>query len=223
MKLVVLGAPGAGKGTQANFLTKKYNIAHISTGDILRSHMNNKTEIGLKIVDIMNEGKLVSDEIVVGLVKERIKEADCKNGFLLDGFPRNLHQAEVLSTIVKDLNAVIEINVPDEVIVERMTGRRVCPNCGKVYHMTYNKPKEKDKCDTCGTNVIQRKDDEAQTVLSRLKIYHNQTSPLVEYYKEKGLLLSFDGTENLEVLKEKIIAALGDDKSGNTNKITRTN
>ena len=223
MKLVVLGAPGAGKGTQANFLTKKYNIAHISTGDILRTHMNNKTEIGLQIVELMDSGKLVSDEIVIKLVKERIKEADCKNGFLLDGFPRNLYQAEVLSEIVDDLNAVVEIDVPDRVIVERMTGRRVCPNCGKVYHMLYNRPKELDRCDTCGTNIIQRKDDEAETVVSRLKIYHSQTSPLVEYYKGKGLLLSFDGTENLEILKEKIIAALGDDSSGNTYKISRTN
>ncbi len=223
MKLIVLGAPGAGKGTQANFLTKKYNIAHISTGDILRTHMNNKTPIGIEIFDIMNQGKLVSDDIVIRLVKERIKEADCKNGFLLDGFPRNISQAEVLSEIVKDLDAVVEINVPDEVIVERMSGRRVCPNCGKVYHMVYNRPKELGRCDTCGTNIIQRKDDEAETVLSRLKIYHLQTSPLVEYYQKKGLLLSFDGTENLEVLKEKIIAALGDDKSGNTYKISRTN
>lgn len=209
MKLVVLGAPGAGKGTQAEILTKYYNIAHISTGEMLRKHMRDNTPIGLQVSKCMNTGCLVPNDIAIELVKERIQKSDCKNGFLLDGFPRTVYQANVLSSLVKDLNAVIEIDVADNIIIERMSGRRVCPQCSKIYHLAYNKPKIEDKCNLCSASLIQREDDKAKTVLSRLNIYHSQTKPLIDYYKEKGLLISFDGTLPLEELKQKIIDTLG--------------
>lgn len=209
MKLVVLGAPGAGKGTQADLLTDYYNIPHISTGEILRQHMRNNTEIGLKITECMNSGKLVSDDIVIEIFAKRIKEEDCKNGFLLDGFPRNVYQADVLMDLVKDLRAVIEVDVADNIIIERMSGRRVCPKCGKIYHLVYNRPNIENICNICGTNLIQREDDKPKTVLSRLNIYHNQTKPLIDYYKGKELLISFDGTEQVEKLKQKIIEVIG--------------
>lgn len=209
MKLVVLGAPGAGKGTQAEILTKYYNIAHISTGEMLRKHMRDNTPIGLQVSECMNTGRLVPNDIAIELVKERIQKSDCKNGFLLDGFPRTVYQADVLSSLVKDLNAVIEIDVADNIIIERMSGRRICPQCAKIYHLAYNKPKIENKCNFCNVSLIQREDDKAKTVLSRLNIYHSQTKPLIDYYKEKGLLISFDGTLPLDELKQKIIDTLG--------------
>lgn len=208
MKLVVLGAPGAGKGTQADLLTDYYNIPHISTGEILREHMRNKTAIGIEISKWMNEGNLVPDDIVVELFEQRIEQSDCKNGFLLDGFPRTVHQANVLGELVEDLNAVIEIDVDDKIIIERMSGRRVCSNCKKIYHLVYNRPEIADKCDICGGELIQREDDKPKTVLSRLNIYHNLTKPLIDYYRQKGLLISFDGTLPLKELNKKIIEAL---------------
>ncbi len=211
MKLVVLGAPGAGKGTQAYFLTQHYNIPHISTGEILREHMQRQTTIGIQVSECMNKGSLVPDEIAIKLVEDRIKEDDCKFGFLLDGFPRTVYQADKLSELVEDLNAVLEIHVDNEIIVERMSGRRVCPKCKKIYHLVYNKPTVNNKCDVCELELIQREDDKPKTVLSRLEIYMQQTKPLIEYYKQKNLLISFDGTEPLEILKQKIINALGDD------------
>lgn len=209
MKLVILGAPGAGKGTQADLLSQHYNIAHISTGEILREHMRNKTEIGLKVQEFMNKGQLVPDDIVIEIFKQRIKQDDCKNGFLLDGFPRTVYQANALSELVTDLRAVIEIDIDDEVIIKRMSGRRVCPKCGKIYHLEHNKPKADGKCDICDVDIIQREDDKPKTVLSRLKIYHQSTKPLIDYYKQKGLLISFDGTYPLKQLNEKIIETLG--------------
>lgn len=208
MKLVILGAPGAGKGTQAHILTDYYNIVHISTGEILRDHMRRKTDIGIKISEFMNSGKLVSDDIVIEIFKQRIEEPDCKNGFLLDGFPRTVYQANILSDLVKDLNAVIEIDIDDKIIIERMAGRRVCPKCSKIYNIIYNKPKIDNKCDLCGTDLIQREDDKPKTVLSRLNIYHNQTKPLINYYRQQKLLISFDGTLPLKELSQKIIDAL---------------
>ena len=211
MKLVVLGAPGAGKGTQANLLTKHYNIAHISTGEILRSNIRNKTELGIQVEECINKGKLVPDELVIEIVKERIKEKDCKNGFLLDGFPRTVRQADILGDMVTDIDAVIEINVPDEIIIDRMSGRRVCPNCDKVYHIKYNKPNIDDRCDVCATELIQRNDDKAETVISRLELYHEQTQPLIKYYKLNNLLISFDGNQDFKELFKKITSALGDE------------
>lgn len=208
MKLVVIGAPGAGKGTQAHLLTDYYNIPHISTGEIFREHMRNKTQIGNKVAQFINRGELVSDDIVIEVFKERIKKPDCENGFLLDGFPRTLYQANVLSEVITDLNAVIEIDVNDEIIIERMSGRRVCPKCGKIYHIVNQKPKIDNKCDICGETLIQREDDKPKTVLARLKIYHNQTKPLIDYYKNKNLLISFDGTTPLKELNQRIIDAL---------------
>lgn len=208
MKLVVIGAPGAGKGTQAHLLTDYYNIPHISTGEIFREHMRNKTQIGNKVAQFINRGELVSDDIVIEVFKERIKKPDCENGFLLDGFPRTLYQANVLSEVITDLNAVIEIDVNDEIIIERMSGRRVCPKCGKIYHIVNQKPKIDNKCDICGETLIQREDDKPKTVLARLKIYHNQTKPLIDYYKNKNLLISFDGTTPLKELNQIIIDAL---------------
>lgn len=208
MKLVVIGAPGAGKGTQAHLLTDYYNIPHISTGEIFREHMRNKTQIGNKVAQFINRGELVSDDIVIEVFKERIKKPDCENGFLLDGFPRTLYQANVLSEVITDLNAVIEIDVNDEIIIERMSGRRVCPKCGKIYHIVNQKPKIDNKCDICGETLIQREDDKTKTVLARLKIYHNQTKPLIDYYKNKNLLISFDGTTPLKELNQRIIDAL---------------
>lgn len=209
MKLVILGAPGAGKGTQAELLTDYYHIPHISTGEILREHMRNKTEIGIKITEWMNKGQLVSDDIVIEVFKQRMNEPDCKNGFLLDGFPRTVYQANVLSDLVKDLNAVIEIDIDDEIIINRMSGRRVCPKCGKIYHLVHNRPEVEGKCDICHHDIIQREDDKPKTVLSRLEIYHKLTRPLIDYYREKGLLISFDGTCPLKELNQKIIETLG--------------
>lgn len=212
MKLVVLGAPGAGKGTQANLLCKHYNIAHISTGEILRSNIRNKTKLGLQVEECINAGNLVPDELVIEIVKQRINEQDCKNGFLLDGFPRTVHQADILGSFVTDINAVIEIDVADDIIINRMSGRRVCPNCDKVYHVEHNKPMVENVCDICGTPLIQRKDDNAETVIARLKLYHEQTQPLIDYYKSNDLLISFDGNQDVKVLSQKIISTLGDDK-----------
>lgn len=209
MKLVVLGAPGAGKGTQAEILTKYYNIAHISTGEILRKHIRDNTPIGLQVSECMDTGCLVPDDVAIELVKERIQEPDCKNGFLLDGFPRTVYQADVLSNLVKDLNAVIEIDVADNIIIERMSGRRVCPKCSKIYHLAYNRPEIENRCNLCGEQLIQREDDKPKTVFSRLNIYHSQTRPLIDYYREKGILISFDGTQPLDELKQKIIDTLG--------------
>jgi adenylate kinase len=212
MKLVVLGAPGAGKGTQANLLTQHYNIAHISTGEILRSNIRNKTKLGIQVEECINAGNLVPDELVVEIVRQRIEEKDCINGFLLDGFPRTVNQANILGNLVTDINAVIEIDVSDDIIIDRMSGRRVCPNCDKVYHIKYNKPNVDNVCDVCGTQLVQRKDDNAETVLSRLKLYHEQTQPLIDYYKSNNLLVSFDGNQDVKVLSQKIIDTLGDDK-----------
>lgn len=209
MKLVILGAPGAGKGTQADLLADYYNIAHISTGEILREHMRNKTEIGIKVQEFMNKGQLVSDDIVIEIFKQRIRQSDCQNGFLLDGFPRTVYQANALSELVTDLRAVIEIDIDDEVIINRMSGRRVCPKCGKIYHIEHNKPKVDGKCDICDLDIIQREDDKPKTVLSRLKIYHQSTKPLIDYYKQKGLLITFDGTCPFKQLNKKIIETLG--------------
>lgn len=208
MKLVLIGSPGAGKGTQAKVLSKHFGIAHISTGDLLREETSLKTEIGLKIIDIMNAGKLVSDEIVEALLSNRIKKDDCKNGFILDGYPRNVEQAEGLSAVVGNIDKVVLISVDDDLIIERMVGRRGCPKCGQMYHIKYNPPKEDGVCSECGSELIQRKDDNEETVKNRLSVYHTSTSPIIDYYKNKGLLLEISGVGNIDDISKQLIDAL---------------
>lgn len=208
MKLVLVGCPGAGKGTQAEKLSKHYGIAHISTGDLLRDQIARGTELGKKVSKIMEEGGLVSDEIVSSMLAERIKDEDCKNGYILDGYPRNLAQAEGLKAITGPLDKVICIDVDDNVIVDRMTGRRSCPNCKEMYHIKYNPPKVEGVCDDCGTKLVQRKDDNEETVLNRLKVYHETTAPLIEYYKGKGILATVKGVGDINEIFAEICRVL---------------
>ncbi|NPA65836.1 MAG: adenylate kinase [Epsilonproteobacteria bacterium] len=209
MKIILLGAPGAGKGTQAQFLTKEFNIPQISTGDMLRAAIKEGTELGKLAKQFMDEGKLVTDDIIIGLVKERIAKEDCKNGFLLDGFPRTIAQADALKENGVEIDAVIEIDVPDNVIVERMSGRRVHPASGRTYHVVFNPPKVEGKDDETGEDLIQRDDDKEEIVKDRLKVYHEQTQPLVDYYKNEAQnntklkYIHIDGTKDItEVQKE---------------------
>lgn len=184
MRLILLGAPGAGKGTQAQFICEQYNIPQISTGDMLRAAIKNGSELGLKVKEIMNTGGLVSDDIIIDLVKERISQPDCENGFLFDGFPRTIPQADAMKEANVKLDHVLEIAVPDEEIVNRLAGRRVHPASGRVYHVDYNPPKEAGKDDVTGEALIQRDDDQESTVRNRLAVYHDQTAPLVDYYQQ---------------------------------------
>jgi len=213
MRLILLGAPGAGKGTQAAVLVEKFNIPHVSTGDIFRSNIKNGTELGKKAKEYIDRGALVPDEITVGIVKDRIGQPDCEKGFILDGFPRTIPQAEYLEEALKsmgvELDYVIDIHVPDSEIIKRLSGRRVCPVCGKSYHIVYNPPKQEGICDGCGSAVIQREDDREETVINRLKAYHEQTEPLIEYYREKGKLLAVKGCENIQDTTREILKALG--------------
>ncbi len=210
MNIIMLGAPGAGKGTQAKRIAAKYEIPHISTGDIFRANIKNGTELGTKAKAYMDKGQLVPDELVVSLVADRIVKDDCKNGFVLDGFPRTIPQAESLdeelAKLEKKIDFAIDVDVPDEVIVERMAGRRACAKCGATYHLISLKPKKEGVCDECGGELVLRADDEPETVLERLKIYHSQTSPLIEYYSKKDVLRSVDGTKGIELIFEQIIA-----------------
>lgn len=212
MRLILLGAPGAGKGTQAVNLSKRLNIPHISTGDIFRANIKEGTELGRKVKQIIDQGMLVPDDLTVSIVKDRLKKDDCKNGFLLDGFPRTIPQAvqldEVLREMGAELDAVINLNVPDEVIVRRMAGRRVCKGCGMSYHIVSNPPKSEGLCDVCSEELKIRDDDKEQTVLERLKAYYEKTEPLVEYYEKKGLLLHFDGTKDITETTEEIMDKL---------------
>lgn len=215
MKIILLGAPGAGKGTQAQFLTKKYDIPQISTGDMLRAAIKAGTEMGKMAKEAMDTGKLVTDEIIIGLVKDRIAEDDCKNGFLLDGFPRTIPQAEAVTAAGIEIDACIEIDVPDEEIVKRMSGRRVHQNSGRTYHLVYNPPKVEGKDDETGEELIQRPDDKEEIVKDRLNVYHDQTQPLVDYYQaqadkiESLQYIRVDGTEDISVVQEKITSKLG--------------
>lgn len=184
MRIILLGAPGAGKGTQAQFLMNTFNIPQISTGDMLRAAIKEGTELGKKAKQVMDEGKLVSDDIMIGLVQERVAQQDCENGFLLDGFPRTIPQADAMQEAGIKIDYVLEFDVPDDVIVERMAGRRVHPGSGRVYHVTYNPPKEDGKDDVTGDDLIVRDDDKEQTVRHRLSVYHEQTEPLVNYYQD---------------------------------------
>lgn len=208
MKLVLIGCPGAGKGTQAKMLSKKYGIAHISTGDLLREQIKKGTELGKKVSEIINAGGLVSDDIVSAMLAERIKDDDCKNGYILDGYPRNVSQAEGLDSIVGSLDKVICYDVDDDVIVDRMSGRRSCPKCGKMYHVKYNPPKTEGVCDDCGEALIQRKDDNEETVLNRLKVYHETTAPVIDFYDNKGILLRTSGVGDINDIFNNVTKAL---------------
>ena len=213
MRIILLGAPGAGKGTQAQFLMDTYNIPQISTGDMLRSAIKAGTELGIEAKKVMDAGQLVSDDLIIGLVKERVAQADCKDGFLLDGFPRTIPQADAMKENSIVVDHVVEIDVPDEMIVDRMSGRRVHAGSGRVYHTVYNPPKVEGKDDVTGEDLSIRADDEASTVRKRLAVYHEQTKPLIEYYtaaRDAGLnqYHKFDGTKDVPVVSENIKAAL---------------
>lgn len=192
MRIILLGGPGAGKGTQSGFITKKYNIPQISTGDMLRAAVKAGTPLGLEAKKVMDAGDLVSDEIIIGLVKERIEQADCENGFLFDGFPRTIAQADALKSASVNIDAVVEITVADEEIIKRMSGRRAHLASGRTYHIIYNPPKEEGLDDVTGEELVQRDDDRAETVKARLKVYHEQTAPLIDYYSS----WSEDGSDN---------------------------
>lgn len=198
MNLIFLGAPGAGKGTQAEIVSEKYNIPAVSTGNIIRESLKKGTEMGLKAKAFIDAGKLVPDEVVINIIRERLAEDDCKNGFILDGFPRTIPQAEALDQMGIRIDKVINIYVPDEKIVKRMSGRRVCSACGNSYHLDYKKPKQADICDSCGNDLIQRKDDAPETVAERLQVYHAQTKPLEQYYEKQGKLFVVQGQEEVE-------------------------
>ncbi len=198
MKLIFLGAPGAGKGTQAEVISKRLNIPTISTGNIIREAVKNETEMGLKAKSCIETGKLVTDEVVIGIIRERLAQPDCADGFILDGFPRTIPQAEALDAMGVEIDKVVEISVDDDTIIKRMSGRRVCRDCGASYHITNKKPVTDGVCDSCGGKLVQRKDDAAEIVLDRLKVYHEQTEPLKEYYAKKGILRSADGTLGVE-------------------------
>jgi len=214
MRIILLGAPGAGKGTQAQFLTKKFNIPQISTGDMLRAAIKAGTEMGKMAKEAMDAGKLVTDDIIIGLVKDRIAEDDCKNGFLLDGFPRTVPQADAIKEAGIAIDAVIEIDVPDEEIVKRMSGRRVHPGSGRTYHLEYNPPKVPGKDDETGEELIQRADDKEDIVLDRLKVYHEQTQPLVDFYKKEAAensalkYIRVDGTQKIDAVEKEVLAQL---------------
>ena len=208
MKLILLGAPGAGKGTQAEVICNKLSIPAISTGNIIREALKNGTEMGLKAKSYMDEGKLVPDDVVIGIIQERLQKDDCKNGFILDGFPRTIPQAEALDAMGVTIDRVISIEVPDEKIVERMSGRRVCEKCGASYHMLYKKSSEEGVCDVCGGALIRRKDDAPETVEDRLRVYHEQTEPLKDYYVKSGKLRTVEGQEEVADTTRLTLAAL---------------
>lgn len=208
MKLILLGAPGAGKGTQAEVISEKYNIPTISTGNIIRAALKNGTEMGLKAKFYIDAGNLVPDDVVIGIIKERLAEDDCQNGFILDGFPRTIPQAEALDELGFEIDAALSIEVADEEIVKRMSGRRVCEKCGASYHTEYKKPRVDGKCNFCDGALVIRKDDEPETVKNRLNVYHEQTEPLKEYYKSCGKLLCVEGQEEVKDTTRLVLAAL---------------
>ena len=210
MKLILLGAPGAGKGTQAEVISDKLSIPAISTGNIIREALANGTEMGLKAKSFIDAGKLVPDDVVIGIIKERLAKDDCANGFILDGFPRTIPQAEALDTMGVIIDRVISIEVADEAIARRMSGRRVCKGCGSSYHLEYKKPAVEGICNACGGELIQRKDDHPDTVLDRLHVYHEQTEPLKGYYEKKGILRIVEGQEEVADTTALTLKALED-------------
>jgi len=212
MNLMVFGAPGAGKGTQAKFLVEKYGIPQISTGDMLRLAIAEKTVMGLEAKRYMDAGELVPDSTIIGIIEERLAKEDCQKGFILDGFPRTLAQAEALDELLKKqgkkIDKVLSFEVPDELIIKRIAGRRVCPKCGASYHVEFNPPKKEGICDECGSELIIRKDDNKDTVKNRLSNYYSQTAPLVDFYKDKGVFAQIDGSQKLEKVTQDMFAKL---------------
>lgn len=213
MKIIMLGAPGAGKGTQAKQIADKYSIPHISTGDIFRANLKAGTELGKKAKEYMDQGLLVPDELTCDLVMDRIAQDDCKNGFVLDGFPRTIPQAEALDAALAKINQkmdyAIDVDVPDDNIINRMSGRRACLNCGATYHIVSIPTKQEGICDRCGNQVVLRDDDQPETVKKRLNVYHEQTQPLIDYYQKQGILKSVDGTQPMESVFGAIVEILG--------------
>lgn len=213
MKIVMLGAPGAGKGTQAKMIADKYQVPHISTGDIFRANIKNGTELGKEAKKYMDQGLLVPDELTVKLLLDRVANPDCANGYVLDGFPRTIPQAEVLDAALTELgdkiDYAINVDVPDENIVKRMGGRRACLACGGTYHLEYLKPKKEGICDRCGQELVLREDDQPETVMKRLNVYHEQTQPLIDFYSNKGILKSVDGTVDIMDVFASIVEILG--------------
>lgn len=208
MKLILLGAPGAGKGTQAEVICEKLGIPAVSTGNIIREAVKNGTPMGAKAKSYMEKGALVPDDVVIGIIKERLAQDDCKGGFILDGFPRTVPQAEALDTMGVAIDRVVEISVPDEAIEKRLGGRRVCGSCGSSYHMEHKPPKQEGVCDKCGGELILRKDDQPETIRDRLKVYHDQTEPLKDFYQGKGILRVVDGQAGIENTTKQVLAAL---------------
>ena len=208
MKIIFLGAPGAGKGTQADILAEKVGIPTISTGNMIREALKLGTEMGIKAKKFIEAGELVPDDVVIGIIKERLAKSDCQNGFILDGFPRTVPQAEALDKMGIELDYVISIEVPDEAIVERMSGRRVCAKCGASYHVAYNASKDGVHCDKCGEELSVRKDDAPEVVLSRLEVYHSTTEPLKEYYSKKGKLKTVDGIGSVDEISSRTFKVL---------------
>lgn len=215
MKIVMLGAPGAGKGTQAKRIAAKFSIPHISTGDIFRANIKNNTPLGTKAKSYMDKGELVPDELVIELIMDRFAQDDCVNGYVLDGFPRTIPQAEELDKALKsvndNLNYAIDVEVPDDNIINRMSGRRACVNCGATYHIVHNPPKVENECDTCNGELILRDDDKPETVKNRLDVYHTQTEPLLKYYTEKGILYTVDGTQDMDTVFDSICKIVGNE------------
>jgi len=214
MKIIMLGAPGAGKGTQAKKIAERYSIPHISTGDIFRTNIKNGTKLGKKAKAYMDEGALVPDDLVVDLVVDRFKNSDCANGYVLDGFPRTIPQAEALedalNAIGEIVNFAINVEVPDENIINRMAGRRSCIGCGATYHIKYNPSKVEGVCDVCGEKLILRDDDQPETVKNRLSVYHDQTQPLIDFYSKKGVLAEVDGMKDMDDVFNAIVIILGE-------------
>lgn len=213
MKLLIMGRPGAGKGTQAVNIKEYFNIPHISTGDMFRAAIKNQTKLGVTAKSYMDKGLLVPDEVTIGIVQERLLEDDCKNGFLLDGFPRTIAQAEALESFLEangiKLDAVLDINVPAEILVRRMVGRRVCKGCGATFHVEFNAPKVEGVCDVCGTPLIQRADDTEETAVNRLSVYDNNTAPLLEFYAKQNILKTVNGDQSLDKVFEDVKTVLG--------------
>ena len=214
MKIIMLGAPGAGKGTQAKKIAEKYQIPHISTGDIFRAHIKGGTELGMKAKTFMDQGMLVPDEITIGMLMDRIGQEDCINGYVLDGFPRTIPQAESLTKALAErgekVDYAINVDVPDENIINRMSGRRACLGCGATYHITFNPPVKEGICDTCGQELVLRDDDKPETVKKRLDVYHQQTQPLIDYYKNAEVLAEVDGTQPMDAVFQGIVEILGE-------------
>ena len=214
MKIIMLGAPGAGKGTQAKKIAEKYQIPHISTGDIFRANIKGGTELGMKAKTFMDQGMLVPDEITIGMLMDRIGQEDCINGYVLDGFPRTIPQAESLTKALAErgekVDYAINVDVPDENIINRMSGRRACLGCGATYHITFNPPVKEGICDTCGQELVLRDDDKPETVKKRLDVYHQQTQPLINYYKNAEVLAEVDGTQPMDAVFQGIVEILGE-------------